>query len=126
RARRRARARAASDASRFSRHDAPVSRVLIVNPFATGVSEERLATVRAALPGGTELRVTTRRAQAGDFAREASGVVDAIYVFGGDGTFNEVLNGIDRRTPLGLIPGGGTSVLSRALGLPREPVEAAR
>jgi diacylglycerol kinase family enzyme len=36
------------------------------------------------------------------------------------------LNGIDATTPLGLVPGGGASVLPRALGLPRDPVAAAR
>ena len=51
--------------------------------------------------------------------------VEAVYVFSGDGGFNEVLNGIDARTPIGLIPGGGASVLARALGAPRDPVVAA-
>ena len=37
-----------------------------------------------------------------------------------------MLNGIDETTPLGLIPGGGTSVLPRALGLPRASAAAAR
>jgi diacylglycerol kinase family enzyme len=37
-----------------------------------------------------------------------------------------VLNGVDRETPVGFVPGGGTSVLPRALGLPRDPVAAAR
>jgi diacylglycerol kinase family enzyme len=64
--------------------------------------------------------------EASEIAREAAGRVDALYVFGGDGTYNEVLNGIDAETPLGLIPGGGASVLPRALGLPRKPAEAAR
>jgi diacylglycerol kinase family enzyme len=103
-----------------------VSRLLIVNPFATGVSEERLAAVRSALPRDTETRVTTRRGQASTIAEDVSGAVSAVYVFGGDGTFNEALNGIDATTPLGFIPGGGTSVLPRALGLPRDPVEVAR
>ena len=52
--------------------------------------------------------------------------MDALYVFGGDGTYNEVLNGIDAETPVGFVPGGGASVLPRALGLPREPFEAAQ
>jgi diacylglycerol kinase family enzyme len=82
--------------------------------------------VRAVLPEGTELRLTSARGDATEIARESSGQVEALYVFGGDGTFNEVLNGIDGATPVGLIPGGGTSVLPRALGLPRDPVEAAR
>jgi diacylglycerol kinase family enzyme len=103
-----------------------VSRVLVVNPFATGVTEERLGAVRAALPSATVVRVTTRRGQATEIAREVSSTVDAVYVYGGDGTFNEVLNGIDGRTPLGFVPGGGTSVLPRALGLPRDPVAAAQ
>jgi diacylglycerol kinase family enzyme len=102
-----------------------VSRVLIVNPFATGVTEERLAAVRRALPKDTHLRVTTRKGQAAEMAREA-GEGTAAYVFGGDGTFNEVLNGLGPRTPVGFIPGGGTSVLPRALGLPRDPVAVAR
>ena len=103
-----------------------MSRILIVNPFATGVTEQRLAAVRAALPGATVVRVTTRKGQATEIAREVASTVAAVYVYGGDGTFNEVLNGIDGRTPVGLIPGGGTSVLPRALGLPRDPVDAAR
>jgi diacylglycerol kinase family enzyme len=49
-----------------------------------------------------------------------------VIVFSGDGGFNEVLNGVERRDqPLGFVPGGGTSVLPRALGLPRSPVAAA-
>src|SRR5213078_1982269 len=52
--------------------------------------------------------------------------VDAVVVFSGDGGFNEALNGLDADMPIGFLPGGGTSVLPRALGLPAEPVEAAR
>ena len=44
----------------------------------------------------------------------------------GDGTYNEVVNGITGTVPLGFLPGGGTSVLPRALGLGRDPVAAAR
>jgi len=103
-----------------------VNRLLIVNPFASGVDEARLAAVQDALPAGTEMRLTTRSGEASELAQEVAGQVEALYVFGGDGTFNEALNGIDASTPLGFIPGGGTSVLPRALGLPRDPVEAAR
>lgn len=103
-----------------------MSAVLIANPWATGVDEKGLAAVRAELPEGTELRLTSAGGEATELASEASGRVDTLYVFGGDGTFNEVLNGIDATTPIGFIPGGGTSVLPRALGLPRDPVAAAR
>jgi diacylglycerol kinase family enzyme len=102
-----------------------VTRLLIVNPFASGVDEHRLDAVRAVLPGDTEVRLTTSPGEATRLAREA-GDAEAIYVLGGDGTYNEVLNGIERDIPLGFLPGGGTSVLPRALGLPRNPVEAAR
>ncbi len=99
-------------------------RLLIVNPFASGVDTHRLAAVQAALPGETETTLTTAPGEATAIAREARDV-EAIYVFGGDGTFNEVLNGIEVDVPLGFLPGGGTSVLPRALGLPRNPVQAA-
>jgi diacylglycerol kinase family enzyme len=70
--------------------------------------------------------MTSARGEATEIAREVSGRVDALYVFGGDGTYNEVLNGIDAETPVGFVPGGGASVLPRALGLPREPFAAAQ
>ena len=103
-----------------------MASLLIANPWASGVDEELLTRVRASLPAGTELRLTSVRGEATELAREVAGRVDVLFVFGGDGTYNEVLNGIDADTPVGLIPGGGTSVLPRALGLPRHPVAAAR
>ena len=102
-----------------------MTAILIVNPFASGVDEHRLAAVRAALPPGTETQLTTAPGEATELARSA-GDVEAIYVFGGDGTFNEVLNGLETDIPLGFVPGGGTSVLPRALGLPRNPGRAAQ
>ena len=101
-----------------------MSAILIVNPFATGVDEHRLAAVQAALPAGVETLLTTKAGEATSIARDA-GSVDALYVFGGDGTYNEVLNGVRVDVPLGFLPGGGTSVLPRALGLPRNPARAA-
>jgi diacylglycerol kinase family enzyme len=60
-----------------------------------------------------------------ELARAASDA-DALIVFSGDGGFNEVLNGVERNDlPIGFVPGGGTSVLPRALGLPRNPIRAA-
>ena len=103
-----------------------MSGVLIVNPFATGVSEERIAAVVAALPDPLTTIHTAAKGDAVRLAREVEPEVDAIYVFSGDGTYNEVLNGLAGSTPVGFLPGGGTSVLPRALGLPRDPVAAAR
>jgi len=68
---------------------------------------------------------TERPRHAVELAREA-GDADALIVFSGDGGFNEVLNGVERSDqPIGFLPGGGTSVLARALGLPRDAVGAA-
>jgi diacylglycerol kinase family enzyme len=52
--------------------------------------------------------------------------VERLYVLSGDGGFNEVVNGLDEDVEVGFLPGGGTSVLPRALGLPRDPIAAAR
>ena len=82
-----------------------MSALLIVNPFASGVSEHRLAAVHAALPSGTETVLTHAAGHATMLAREADGRVDAIYVFSGDGTYNEVLNAAGGETPLGASTG---------------------
>jgi len=98
--------------------------VLIVNPFASRVSEELTERVAAEL-GGPEVLRTERAGHAVELARAVGSDAEAIYVFSGDGGFNEVLNGTDGSVPLGFVPGGGTSVLPRTLGLPREPEAAA-
>ena len=100
--------------------------VLIVNPRASKVSEEVVERVLAALPAGVEVLRTGAAGDATALARERETSAEAIYVLGGDGTYNEVLNGVTRPVPLGFLPGGGTSVLPRALGLGRDPVAAAR
>jgi diacylglycerol kinase family enzyme len=101
--------------------------VLIVNPNASRVTEEGISAVERALMRSAYLRTvrTQRPRHAVELAREA-GDADALVVYSGDGGFNEALNGVERDDlPLGFVPGGGTSVLPRALGLPRDPVEAA-
>ncbi|HUJ56021.1 MAG TPA: diacylglycerol kinase family protein [Gaiellaceae bacterium] len=102
---------------------------LVVNPFATNVAEKRLAEVRAELERAAELDVvlTERPRHATELVAAACAAgAEAVVVFSGDGGFNEALNGLERDVPIGFLPGGGASVLSRALGLPQDPVEAAR
>ena len=102
---------------------------LVVNPFATRVNEERLVLVRAELERVADVSVvlTEHPGHATELVTAAGrGGADAIVVFSGDGGFNEALNGLESDAPIGFLPGGGTSVLPRALGLPREPVAAAR
>jgi diacylglycerol kinase family enzyme len=106
-----------------------VKVALVVNPFATRVSEEGLADVRAELERVAELDVllTERPGHATELVTGACrGGADAVVVFSGDGGFNEALNGLESDVPIGFLPGGGASVFSRALGLSRDPVDAAR
>jgi diacylglycerol kinase family enzyme len=102
--------------------------VLIVNPFATGVTEANLESVKEALGRYADVQVmlTERPRHATELVEGAlRGGCDGIFVFSGDGGFNEAVNGADGKVPLGFIPGGGTSVLPRALGISRDPVAAA-
>ena len=103
--------------------------VLVVNPFATRVTQEKLAAVVAELSRHVDVSVklTERRGHATELVAEACRAgTDAVLVYSGDGVFNEALNGLEADVPIGFLPGGGTSVLSRALGLPPDPVAAAR
>jgi diacylglycerol kinase family enzyme len=105
-----------------------VRRLLIANPAASGVTSEGIAAVTAELEaGGPVERADTERAgHATELVREACGNSSAIYVFAGDGGFNEAVNGMHGSVPIGFIPGGASNVLPRALGLPDDPVAAAR
>ena len=84
---------------------------LIVNPFASGVTEDRLAAVERELRGGVELTVqlTKRPLHATELARGLESV-DGVFVFGGDGLLNEVLNGLSADAVVGVLPGERTKV----------------
>ena len=98
--------------------------LLIVNPTATGVREPVLDALVAQLERVGELEVveTERAGHAMDLAREAeSGVVVGV---GGDGTANELANGVRKGVTLGVVPAGASSVFARHLGFPRDTVAA--
>jgi len=103
--------------------------LLIVNPVARTFSKPVLAVIEKALSADFLLEVieTKERGHASEIARQAlHDGLDLVIVFSGDGTINEVVNalaGTDKA--LGLLPGGATNILARALGLPMDPVEAA-
>jgi diacylglycerol kinase family enzyme len=99
--------------------------LLIANPFATNVTPERVeaVSVRLARAGEVLVELTQHPRHATELARGLD--ADALVVYSGDGGYNEALNGLDADVPIGFLPGGGTSVLSRALGLPHDAVAAA-
>lgn len=80
-----------------------------------------------------EVGFTRRRSHAVDLARTASDSgFDLVVALGGDGTVNEVVNGlmagtptrVEQRPALAVVPGGSTNVFARALGLPNQWPEA--
>ncbi|MGH2734455.1 MAG: diacylglycerol/lipid kinase family protein, partial [Actinomycetota bacterium] len=102
--------------------------MLIANPYAGSVSRRTKEVIVKALEADFKLEVaeTTARHHASELARDA---VDrdfhAVIVFGGDGTINEAAQGlVGTDVALGILPGGSTNVMGRALGVPRDPVEA--
>jgi diacylglycerol kinase family enzyme len=98
-----------------------VGVTLIVNPFATRVTEEKVRVLEANLDT-VETLLTEHSGHATELAREAKG--DAVFVYGGDGLVNEVLNGLQEGKPLGIVAGGHTNVLARAVGVPADPAKA--
>jgi diacylglycerol kinase family enzyme len=96
---------------------------LIVNPFASRVTEGRVRELEGRLDV-IETLLTERRGHATELAAAAAG--DAVFVFGGDGVVNEVVNGLPAGKPLGIVAGGYTNVLARALGVPADPAKAVR
>ncbi len=102
---------------------------LIVNPVASGVRERSVRMVVNALEPrcDVELVETERRDHASELAAEAVACgFDGVVAMGGDGTANEVLNGTGDALAVGVLPAGGTSVLPRALGMPRNVGAAAQ
>jgi diacylglycerol kinase family enzyme len=105
-----------------------MSVVLIVNPFASAVTEERVRSVESELSAAAEVEtlLTERPMHAAELAAQVGNDAGALVVYSGDGGFNEALNGLARPVPVGFLPGGRTNVLSRALGLSRDADAAAR
>jgi len=114
--------------------------VLVVNPKATTTTVRGRDVLVRALRSEVDLTVeyTRRRGHAVTLARRAAREgVDLVVTLGGDGTVNEVVNGLMTATPgdgdppsadrlpaLAPVPGGSTNVFARALGLPRQWPEA--
>jgi diacylglycerol kinase family enzyme len=107
-----------------------VRGLLIVNRHATSMTATVTDLAVRSLAGLVDLDV--ERTQYRDHARELAAASDAdlVIVHGGDGSINEVVNGVmsraDGRPQVAVIPGGGANVLARALGVPLDAAAAIR
>jgi diacylglycerol kinase family enzyme len=107
----------------------PSKRMLIiVNPYATTVSDRLKNLVVYALRGRYDVVAvdTEARDHATDICRQAGREgYDVVVAFGGDGTVNEAANGLaGSDTPLCCLPGGRANVYCRMLGIPTDVVDA--
>lgn len=112
--------------------------LLILNPHATATTERRRELLTRALAGSLTLTIahTEYRGHATELAAAArNDGTRLVVVYGGDGTVNEVVNGLLAEggaggsahpdTPLlAVVPGGATNVFARAIGIDRDPTIA--
>jgi diacylglycerol kinase family enzyme len=102
--------------------------LIIVNPYATTVSDRLRHLVVYALQGRYEVDAvdTEARGHAIELCREAAHEgYDVVVAFGGDGTVNEAANGLyGSSTPLSALPGGSANVFAKMLGIPGDLVDA--
>jgi len=103
---------------------------LVVNPFASSVTTKKWSLVEKALAPGNELSVleTTCRDHATSLAADAAAAgAEVVVVLGGDGTLNEVANGLTGTgTAMAALPGGSTNVFARTIGVPNDVGKAVR
>ncbi len=113
---------------RPGRRGAKKRMLLIVNPYATTVSDRLKNLVVYALQGRYEVETVATEAQnhATEIGREVRGHgYDVVVGFGGDGTLNEIANGLaGTDVPVSVLPGGSTNVVCRTLGIPNDVVDA--
>ncbi len=102
--------------------------LLIVNASASSVNARTRVVIHSALSADhdVELAETNRRGHAARLARGAAARgVEAVVVLAGDGTLNEVANGlVGTDTALVALPGGSTNVFARTIGMPNDAIEA--
>lgn len=102
----------------------------MVNAFASSVTARNKVMIHQILADGHDVAMveTNRRGHATRYAQDAANRgVDVVVALGGDGTLNEVVTGLaGSDTAVAVLPGGSTNVFARTIGLPNDPVAAAR
>src|SRR6266513_1082933 len=97
---------------------------IILNPTAGGVDDLDVVMAQLRRLPDAEIRLSGRRGSAGRFARTAiQKGREIIVAAGGDGTLNEVINGIGenvKKVRVGLIPLGTGNDFARTLGVPTD------
>ena len=106
-----------------------VETVIIGNPSSGRGGKQavlkRCAEILSEEGAEVEIWPTERPEHATELATLAEGA-RLVVAAGGDGTVNEVINGLPKDAALGILPFGTANVLARELGLPRNPHHAAR
>jgi diacylglycerol kinase (ATP) len=101
--------------------------VVILNPNARGARTQRLRSQVQKLARGSVLLTTAGTGDAEALARNAAEEgYEKIVAAGGDGTINEIVNGIanHHNVALGLLPLGTMNVFAAELGLPLNDLAA--
>ncbi|MBX3474649.1 MAG: hypothetical protein KF754_09725 [Planctomycetes bacterium] len=108
-------------------------RVLaIANPISGRGRAQKLAPKIAAMALGAGVSVDVQFTERAGHGREmAAGArvrgYDGVLGFGGDGTLNELINGLGPdNLPLGIVPLGTANVLAKEVGARRDPAHVAR
>ena len=103
---------------------------MIVNPAARGVPEiERLREAISRVAGWeATLETTASAGHATELARAAAQRgIDAVVACGGDGTMNEVANGLaGSDTAMATVRGGTANIWAKEIGASKDPNEAVR
>ena len=101
--------------------------LVILNPAARSDKASRLRERIAALSGGASMRLTSEAGDAREIAAEAVREgFEVVIAAGGDGTLNEVVNGIGGSSVrLGILPVGTMNVFATELGIPQGNLERA-
>ncbi len=106
-------------------------RILVIfNPSAGRDRHARLQKVLTHLRQtgcGVTLQETTTRGHAETIAKEVHvGDYDVIVAAGGDGTINEIINGLsDKKVAVGFIPLGTANVMAKEIGMREDPKSVA-